>query len=326
MEEEHVEGGNETVDEYGGFSAHYDVFPIILAVLIVLANGTALVLFTRSKKLRSLTNGVLASLAVSDFLAGFIGIPLYLVCNVAYDTPWCLSSAVFWRFVSVSTVLHLSVLTLHLYASVVHGTRFGALLKRNVSTGLVGAVWFSAAFIALIQLSWIIVEDEESEAERQRVHLSYAITVLALFLGLPLVTMIYCHLRVFVVIRIYNSKQSKAFELGNGTDALDDQRFDNMSANWKSGVVLAGMLAVFLICWTPYFVLELVVDTEGITALPEWAEYVLFYYTRFIASAINPVLFVIGKRDFRQALCGCFSCCSTKSEDKETRGTVHSLV
>lgn len=44
-----------------------------------------------------MTNGVLASLAVSDFLAGLVGIPLYLACNVTYNPSWCLSSAAFWR-------------------------------------------------------------------------------------------------------------------------------------------------------------------------------------------------------------------------------------
>lgn len=325
MEDEYLEGGNETLSEEDGFSLRYDVFPIVVAVLIVFANGTALALAARCEKLRTVTNSVLASLAVSDLLAGILGIPLYLVCNTSYDTPWCLSSVVFWRFVSVSTVLHLTILTLQLYATVVSyvaGCGAGSLLKGNVSAGLVCAAWLCAAFVSLIQLSWITAEDE-SEAERQRIHLAYATTVLALFLGVPLVIMIYCHLRVYAVVRFYR-RERKAGEFR--TKDVDDQTFEKISANWKSGVLLAGMLAVFLICWAPYFVLELVVDTEGLRTLPEWGEYVLFYFTRFTASAINPILFIIGKRDFRGALCGCLGCCGIKSKDKRVRGTLNSLV
>lgn len=322
MEDEYLEEeGNETLHEQEGFSVQFDVFPIILAVLIVLANGTALVLVARRKNLRSATNGVLASLAVSDFLAGFLGIPFYLVCNAAYDPSWCLCSVVFWRFVSVSTVLHLTILTLHLYATVVHVMRCKVLLRRNVSAGLVCAVWFCAAFVSLVQLSWITVENKESEEERQRVHLAYAITVLAAFLGVPLVTMIYCHVRIFANIRLSKREQTVG-KLENRVDSVEDQTLDKYTENWKLGLVLLGMLAAFLICWVPYFVLELVTDTEGMGAFPDWAEYVLFYYTRFTASAINPVLFVIGKRDFRRAFCGCLGCSQTQSEDNVVLGTV----
>ena len=322
MEDEYLEEGNETLHEQEGFSAQFDVFPIILAVLIVLANGTALVLVARRKNLRSVTNGVLASLAVSDFLAGFLGIPFYLVCNAAsYDLSWCLCSVVFWRFVSVSTVLHFTILTLQLYATVVHVVRCKILLRRNVSAGLVCTVWFCAAFVSLVQLSWITVENEETEEERQRVHLAYAITVLTVFLGVPLVIMIYCHVRVFANIRL-NKREQTVGRSENQVDSVEDQTLDKYTENWKLGLVLLGMLVAFLICWAPYYVLELVIDTEGMGAFPVWAVYVLFYYTRFTASAINPVLFLIGKRDFRRAFFGCFGCSDTQSYDNVVLGTL----
>lgn len=323
---EYDDEGNETLDEefVSGFSARYDVYPIVLAVLIVLANGTALTLVARKKKLQTVTNGVLASLAVSDLLAGLVGIPLYLACNVTYDTPWCLSSAVFWRFISVSTVLHLTILTIHLFASVVHVTRYQFLLKRKASTGLVCTAWVCAAFVSLIQLTWITVEDDRSEEERLRLHLAYSIAVLVLFLGVPLVIMVYCHVRIFAFVRLY--KRKKNAEVSEKGNSLNDQPFAKVASNWKTAVVLAGMLAVFLICWAPYFILELVIDDEGMESLPLWVVYILFYFTRFTASALNPVLFVLGKRDFRGALCECLQCCRDTKGDEGFQRTVHSLV
>lgn len=323
---EYSDEGNETMDEefVNGFSARYDVYPIVIAVLIVLANGTALILVARKKKLQTVTNGVLASLAVSDLLAGLVGVPLYLACNMTYGTPWCLSSAVFWRFVSVSTVLHLTILTIHLFASVVRVTRYEFLLKRKASTCLVCTAWACAAFVSLIKLSWITVEDDKSEEERLRLHLNYSIALLVLFLGVPLVIMVYCHVRIFAFVRLYKRTQNAGeSEEGN---SLNDQPFAKVASNWKTAVVFAGMLAVFLICWAPYFILELVVDDEGMELLPLWAVYMLFYFTRFTASALNPVLFVLGKRDFRGALCESLQCCRTTKRDESDHKTMHSLV
>lgn len=326
MEGEYLEERNETLHYQEGFSAQFDVFPIILALLIVSANGTALILVVRNKNLRSLTNCILASLAVSDFLAGSLGIPLYLLCNATYQSSWCLCSVVVWRFLSVSSVLHLTLLTLHVYATVVNVVRHRFILKSNVTAGLICAVWFSAAFVSLVQLSWITVENEETEQERRRVHLAYATAVLVGFLCIPVAAMIYCHVRVFAAIRLSKGAE-KVENLANEIDSVEDQTPDRVSANWKISVVLTVMLAVFLICWTPYFVLELVVDTEGMSAIPVWAEYVLFYYTRFTVSAINPVLFLFGKRDFRRAFCLCSGCRhQSKNEDNVILGTVNSLV
>ena len=323
---EFYEEGNETFDEefVNGFSARYDVYPVVLAVLIIFANGTALALVVSKKKLQTVTNGVLASLAMSDLLAGLLGIPLYLVCNVTYYTAWCLSSAVFWRFVSVSTVLHLTILTTHLFATVSHLTRCEFVLRRRATTCLVCTAWLCAAFVSLVQLSWIVVEDDRSEDERLRLHLTYSITVLVLFLGVPLATMVYCQLRIFAFIRVFK-REHKARVLENSNSPYD-QPFAKVASKWKTAVVFAGLLAVFLICWAPYFILELVVDEAGMESLPIWTLYILFYFTRFTASAVNPILFVLGKSDFRAALRQWLHCCGTTKEDEVAHGTMHSLV
>lgn len=323
---EFYEEGNETLDEefVHGFSARYDVYPLVLAVLIIVANGTALALVVRKKKLQTVTNGVLASLATSDLLAGLLGIPLYLVCNVTYHTSWCLSSAVFWRFVSISTVLHLTILTVHLFATVCHLTRFEFIRRRNATTCLVCTAWLCAAFVSLVQLSWIIVEDDKSDEERLRLHFIYSITVLVLFLGVPLATMVYCQLRIFAFICVYKrERKARVSEKGNSSD---HQPYAKVTSTWKTAVVFAGLLAVFLICWAPYFILELVVDDAGMESLPLWAVYMLFYFTRFAASAVNPVLIVVGKSDFRAALREWLHCCGITKDDEAAHRTMHSLV
>lgn len=324
---EYYEEGNETFEDeefVNGFSSRYDVYPVVLAVLIIVANGTALALVARKKKLQTVANGVLASLAMSDLLAGLVGIPLYLVCNVTYHTPWCLSSAVFWRFISVSTILHLTIVTMHLFATVVHLTRYEFLLRRKATTCLVCTAWVCAAFVSLIQLSWIIVEDDSSEEDRLRLHLTYSITVLVLFLGVPLAAMVYCQLRIFALVRVYKREhKARVLEKSNSPD---DQPYAEVASKWKTAVVFAGMLAVFLICWAPYFILELLVDDEGLESLPLWAVYLLFYFTRFTASAVNPVIFVLGKSDFREGLREWLHCCGTTKEDEGVHGTMYSLV
>lgn len=325
---EFKDDGNETMEEelMNGFSVHFDIYPVIVAVLIVIANATALILILRRKKLQTVSNGISASLAVSDFLAGAVGIPLYLACNVTHTPSWCLSSAAFWRFVSVSTVLHLTILTLHLFATVVHALRYDSLSRQRVSVCLVCACWVCAAFVSLIQLSWIIYPDDNYYEHKLRVHRIYSIVVMILFLAVPLVTMVYCYTRIFALVRLYRVEKQAQLRKVRSLDDNQNQTFPNVALKWKVAVVFASMLAVFLICWTPYFILELMEDGETLESLPFWAVYFMFYYTRFTASAINPVILVLGKRDFRYALYECLRCCLTSKKNKRARGTIDFLV
>lgn len=67
------------------FSAKEDVPPIILGVLIVLVNGLVLILVLKKKHLRTITNLLLCSLALSDLLTR-IG-EHTAVHDVQYFTP-----------------------------------------------------------------------------------------------------------------------------------------------------------------------------------------------------------------------------------------------
>ena len=119
------------------------------------------------------------------------------------------------------------------------------------------------------------------------------------------------------------TSRSRASEKSNSSD---HQPYAKVASTWKTAVVFAGLFAVFLICWAPYFILELVIDDAGMESLPLWAVYMLFYFTRFTASAVNPVLFVVGKSDFRAALREWLRCCGITKDDEAANGTVHSLV
>lgn len=89
------------------FSAKEDIPPIILGILILLANGLVLVLVARKKHLRTITNLLLCSLVCSDLLTGLVSIPLFLSCNLLRQPAICIAEDQMLRFTSVSIVCHL---------------------------------------------------------------------------------------------------------------------------------------------------------------------------------------------------------------------------
>ena len=95
----------------GSFDPKADVLPIFLAVLIVFVNGLVLVLMARKKYLRSITNLLLCSLAVSDLLTGLVSVPLFITCNIVRQSVICIIQDQMSRFISSSIVCHLLSVT-----------------------------------------------------------------------------------------------------------------------------------------------------------------------------------------------------------------------
>ena len=93
------------------FEPVVDVPAIVLAVLIVTVNSLVLVLIARKKYLRSITNLLLCSLAVSDLLTGLVGVPMFITCNVIRERGPCLGEEEMSRFISASIVCHLMAVT-----------------------------------------------------------------------------------------------------------------------------------------------------------------------------------------------------------------------
>ncbi|KXJ14341.1 Histamine H2 receptor [Exaiptasia diaphana] len=266
---------NKTDDEEEvplGFDAIVDTLPIILAILIIITNGVVFVLFGKNHRLRNITNTFL----------------------------------IFWRFTGISTVLHLLVVTLDRYAAIVHAIRYRTIVTRTRACIAIITVWSLAGIAALVQLSWPTTEEAEqrkmSEDEMQDIHTTigvYQSVTIGVFFALPLFVMIFCYIRIFYVVR-YHEKQIKRQNLPSDLTIRKQSAFD-IPAQWKSAIVFIVMTVLYVIFWFPYFFYEPLQELAE-SSLPAWVEYVFFYYPRFMTSFTNPIIYIVGKHDFRKAL------------------------
>ena len=95
----------------GSFNLVADVPPIVLAFFIVTINTMVLLLMAKKKHLRSITNLLLCSLAVSDLLTGLVAVPMFLMCNHHIQLATCITEEMTARFISTLIVCHLMAVT-----------------------------------------------------------------------------------------------------------------------------------------------------------------------------------------------------------------------
>lgn len=293
-----------------GFLPSVDTLPVILAILIIVTNGLGILLFARNRRLRNITNTFLVSLAISDLTTGLFAIPFYLVCSTT-QYMLCTTAKLCWRFTTTSTVLHLLMVTLDRYVAIVHAIRYHTIITRARAKAAIFTVWALAAFVTLIQLSWPTLqqieeqqlsteEEEEQETLYYKARNIYQLVMLFVFFAMPLVVIIYSYIRIFNIVR-YHEKQIKRHSIPSGLANRKQSALD-IPAQWKSALVFLVMTIVYVICWFPFFIYELR-DMLFRVVIPHWVEYVFFYYPRFITSLTNPIFYIVGKHDFRKALC-----------------------
>ena len=288
-----------------GFSAEFDTYPIVLAIFIIAVNLTVIILFIRNRSLRTVTNSFLIGLAASDLLAGLVGIPMTICCSAFGNNTFCPISLLIWRFISVSTVLHILLVSVDRFIAITYPMRYHNIVTRKVFFTLTGLAWSTAAFVSLIQLSWRAnaAMDEDQLEHINTAQITYDLTVFAIFFAVPLFVMAFIYTRIFSTVR-YHEKQIWRYHSPSDPEQSHNTKSDSRnSAQRKTATIFLAMLIVFTACWLPYFSLSFQqqLAPEDFSP-PVWVQYVFYYYARFFTSLANPLLYVLGKRDFREAL------------------------
>ncbi|XP_068714642.1 histamine H2 receptor-like [Montipora foliosa] len=250
---------------------------------------------SRKRHLRSNTNLLLGSLALSDLLTGLVSVPLFITCNIVRQSAICVSEEQMSRFISASIVSHLMSVTVDRYLAILHPLRYTSLVTRPNCVVVILFIWLLSTFTALVQFTWLdpIHHDvrENPTDEVAKVELAYDIVFLTFFFFLPFALMSFTY--AYIIIEITRQSRNIRKHCVPGSE----QRGCRASHKRKAVPMFASMLLVYVVCWLPYFGLRRL----DVTELPIPLVYVIVWL-RFVASLFNPCIYIIGKRDFRKVI------------------------
>lgn len=281
------------------FVASKHVHWVILAILIVLMNSFVILLFIFNKNLQKPTNFLLVSLSVSDLLTGMIGLPLVLVCSTRPICLACVFSYTFIVFTSISTVLHILVISYERYIKIVFPFRVQQIGRASFELKVVACLWCFSLFIPPIQFIWWPPTptscDEDLSVEDARSERIFTISIMVLFVALPVLLLIYADAMVFLVVR----RQLDGIEK-TSVGLRDSQR--RLRKETRVLTLFAIMMLYFVVAWSFYFASLVIHSIKGREILlPEWI--VQFAETlRCSTPLVNPVLYILLKHDFRRAV------------------------
>ena len=271
-----------------------------MCLLIVAVNGLVIFLTCQRKMLRTLTNMFLTSLALSDLMAGLVGIPLLVICLVKDIIKVCVSSTIFIRFTAISSVGHVLLIASDRYIFIVHDMKYQSFVTKWRAIAAIFAIWLLSFLTSITQLSWHNLDEAAITAFETRtedIDIKYSLACIALFFVVPLLLMCYIYGRIFYI----SFKRSKTDRQLNKN--LQQPSSRSLLQEWRGRSVLLITMVIFVGCWLPFFlmVLDAHMESSPLTPLPVSIERLLVFLG-FLPALLNPVLCTLSKKDFRHAL------------------------
>lgn len=287
-----------------------------MAVLIIIVNCFVTFLFATRKRLRTPSNYLLFSLAVSDLLSGILGIPLFLAFEQTRMLGFITGYITISKLTTASTAYHILIITGEKYLAIVRPLRHHSSNPKKVFYWL-GVVWLASSFNALITLIW-----SESKL-RDICNMGHDIfSFLTVFL-LPYIFIVYC--QTVMIKKI--TKRTREMNLIS-TKTTRSRSQITITNDKKCLYIFVTMALLFLICWMPWFILMFLLTAKF--AVPSWTEKLIigdipeevlkmFVVIRYCTCIINPLLYTFFKRDFMYACKNVFKRCSNdRMNDQQT--------
>lgn len=290
------------------------VFMSFLFLTALIGNVFVCLAFYKNPTLhRSLNNYFIISLAVSDILMALLVEPLTIGALATGGWPFgdvfCQFHGVCMYIVGLASLMIMMVISVNRYFKMVKSdVLYKRIFKKRTVLAMIAASWIMASAPPVAYLlsgnrftfnsgRTICYPDARLLGPRIYLHCVYAI-----FIVVPSCVMFYCYYNVFRTIRLHSAQVANSVASENSEIAL--RSFARESRVTK---MLFATLVGFELCWAPLYILELI-DLLGPQVDAPRAVYVMTTLTVTASSSINPVIYTVMNKEFRDTFKNLFFC------------------
>ncbi|XP_043845837.1 histamine H2 receptor [Dromiciops gliroides] len=276
---------------------------ILLILITVLGNVVVCLAVGLNRKLRSLTNCFIVSLAITDLLLGLLVLPFSAACELGqtcdFAKPLCKVYTSLDVMLCTASILNLFMISLDRYYAITAPLRYTMVVTpKRVAIALILIWMISITFSFLpIHLEWNtqnITNSNLSNKCKLQVNKAYGLVDGLITFYIPLLVMCATYYRIFKIAR----EQAKRINHSYYNKAVTIREH-------KATVTLAVVMGAFIICWFPYFTVFVYRGIWG--DINETFETIVLWLG-YVNSALNPILYAALNRDFRTAY-QCLFCC-----------------
>ncbi|XP_066577057.1 histamine H2 receptor-like [Amia ocellicauda] len=303
--------GSRTELEIAPSQVAVGVLLTLIDLVTFLGNTVVFICPVVERRLRTVTYMFIMSLAMADLLVACLVMPFSIIYEVTgvwlFGEHFCKMWISFDVLFCTASIVTLCFISLDRYCSVVTPYHYPRRMSRRRCIVMTVTIWVYSALISFLPVmqGWNEIPGLAYDAGRDCVFVTnwtFAIVASALAFYIPFLIM--CTMYFF----IYRASRLKATRIVSQTLDLhyhpDSRRPNNLQLEHKATRTMSIIISVFVMCWLPYFVLNVWLAAKGwggeslaITCL-----FKVITWLGYCNSTINPMLYAFLNRDFQRAL------------------------
>ncbi|XP_077977702.1 high-affinity lysophosphatidic acid receptor-like [Glandiceps talaboti] len=293
------------------------ILMIIMILFSVLGNSIVCLIVYQKPAMRSAINLLLANLAFADIMIALTSMPFALVTIITTDWVFgdvmCQITAFFHALFSFEAVYILTSISIDRFFIIV---RRKDKLNPNRAKILIGTSWLFSCLISIppvfgwsgytfeVGRAQCMLEKPENVADA-----IYAILQVLCLFYLPCLLMAYSYLCILNTVRrnscrVQNHPESLSVSQANklGLTGITRPARVNVDMSFKTRAFTTILLLfiVFVICWAPYAITQLIILFHNTYPKSYVAETVILWLS-YMNSAFNPIIYCWRIKKFREA-------------------------
>ncbi|XP_076308820.1 putative G-protein coupled receptor No18 [Tachypleus tridentatus] len=315
---QNVSGENSVEGYNAGAPLEIRVLGSIICALIIaltlLGNVLVILVVFRFRRLRSVTNLLLASLASADITVALMVMPLLVIYD--FERRWRFGPIAchFWISCDVmcctASILHLFIIALDRFWAITKPLRYRSRVSKKRVTVAIGVIWLCSSAISFIPIfmGWysndpvsIFVNSDECSLEVNRV---YAVVSSVTSFYLPLPVMFYVYFRILLIAE-RQSREIRQLEVS--LEEADQQikqslrrRSRQLLTDTKAIRTLGIVMGIFCVCWLPFFLMYVILAFCKHCHLEyEWRSAIT--WLGYFNSSFNPCIYGFLNKEFKSA-------------------------
>ncbi|XP_061464950.1 5-hydroxytryptamine receptor 5B-like [Rhineura floridana] len=329
-------GGGSGSNNNSGGSEPFSLFSLLALSLLALLtvatfvwNLLVLVTILRVKTFHRVPHNLVASTAVADVLVAALVMPLSLVKELSAGRRWRLGRELCHVWVScdvlccTASIWSVTAIALDRYWSITRHLEYTLRTRRRASNLMIGLAWALSAVISLAPLlgwgeSAYIAEQERCQVSQEPSYTVFS-TCGAFYLPLCVVLFVYWKIYKAAKFRIGGRGRRNAVmplpEIAQVKEASQPQMvftarhetvtFQTDGETWreqkekKAAMMVGILIGVFVLCWIPFFIAELISPLCSCTIAPVWKS--IFLWLGYSNSFFNPLIYTAFNKNYNNA-------------------------
>ncbi|KAG7190000.1 hypothetical protein KM043_006158 [Ampulex compressa] len=303
---------------------------LVLIFLSVAGNVLVCVAIYTDRGLRRIGNLFLASLAIADLFVGCLVMTFAGVNDLlgywVFGPRFCDTWIAFDVMCSTASILNLCAISLDRYVHIKDPLRYGRWMTRRTAVAGIVVVWLLAGLISFLPISLGLhragqpmpYDDEIEEHPTCALDLApiYAVVSSSISFFVPCVVMLgiysrlYCYAQKHVksiraVTKLPDTSMAKSFRGKSGRSKPPKPQTKTKPtspyhvSDHKAAVTVGVIMGVFLICWVPFFTVNIVV--AYCKSCISGRAFQVLTWLGYSNSAFNPIIYSIFNTEFREA-------------------------